>query len=397
MKILCLVQRYHPVLGGSENLTKIFVDSISKKYEVEVCTTDVNKIDGFWDNTTQKLSLETKYDYPVKRYSVTPSSEISFDSNVKQMPLLKNFPGPFIPKLWSDLVLDPINYDLIFVTAFPYDHVLPAYVAAKKWDIPIVMVPLIHQTFPDLFLTSYKINMLNQSDAVIVLTNSEKSILEEFGVKSKIFVTEPTLKINSKKTNLDFHDFCSIPSDSKIILFIGLKSEMKGVINLIESMKKLWKKNVGIFLVMIGQSTQKFDDYIKKQKKQFTEKIIDLNIVDEDIKNSAYAECDIFALPSNSESFGLTYLEAWAYKKPVIGCSIPSTIDIIDDKINGLLVDFGNTDQLFDSIEFLINNPDLSRQYGIEGFNKMQKSQKNNINKKWEEICEYIKNNFKKR
>ena len=55
-----------------------------------------------------------------------------YDKNLKLFPLLSNYPGPFMPDLWIELLSEKLKYDLIIVTAFPYDHVIPAFIAAKK-------------------------------------------------------------------------------------------------------------------------------------------------------------------------------------------------------------------------------------------------------------------------
>ena len=48
--------------------------------------------------------------------------------------------------------------------------------------------------------------------------------------------------------------------------------------------------------------------------------------------------CDLLALPSIEDSFGMVMIEAWMCGKPVIGADIASTRCIIDDGINGWLV-----------------------------------------------------------
>ncbi len=52
-----------------------------------------------------------------------------------------------------------------------------------------------------------------------------------------------------------------------------------------------------------------------------------------------FAACDVLALPSVGEAFGIVYLEAWAYRKPVIAAAIESAASLIDDGVDGFLVD----------------------------------------------------------
>jgi len=53
---------------------------------------------------------------------------------------------------------------------------------------------------------------------------------------------------------------------------------------------------------------------------------------------SLYALCDFYVQPSMSEGFGLTYLEAFKYDKPVIGVDCPATNEIVKDGYTGMLI-----------------------------------------------------------
>ncbi|MFN8515884.1 MAG: glycosyltransferase [Chloroflexia bacterium] len=54
------------------------------------------------------------------------------------------------------------------------------------------------------------------------------------------------------------------------------------------------------------------------------------------------AAASIFALPSRTDSFGITFLEAWCNGVPVIGARAGSIPDVIDDGEDELLVPFGD-------------------------------------------------------
>jgi phosphatidyl-myo-inositol dimannoside synthase len=69
---------------------------------------------------------------------------------------------------------------------------------------------------------------------------------------------------------------------------------------------------------------------------------------------ACYANCDVFALPSRGEGFGMVFLEAMAYGKPVIGGAYAGIPDIIEDGKTGLLVPHGNVDRLAQAIEFIL-------------------------------------------
>jgi len=82
---------------------------------------------------------------------------------------------------------------------------------------------------------------------------------------------------------------------------------------------------------------------------------------------ACYAACEIFALPSRGEGFGLVYLEAMACGKPVIGGAHGGAPEVIQDGVTGYLVPHGDTIQLATSIEALLADPALAKEMGLRG------------------------------
>lgn len=393
MNILTVIQRYYPVIGGSENLTKNLMDFVSKNHQVTVFTTSADDIQSFWYAKSKKILNSPSLNYKVKIFDFLIPSQIKHQKILSKFPFPTNHPGPFSPKIWNDLVIEKIDFDLIFATSYPYDHIFPAYLSAKKWKIPFICMPLIHQRYPELFLTSIKLTMLSDSDSIIVLSKSEKNLLVNHKIEQeKISIIPPTV-IPMGKEILDTENFkiSNLPNFSgKTVLFVGVKSASKGIIHLINAMKLVWKKNPKVKLILIGPSSPEFDEFFLKLPQQYKLKILDLGIVNEKRKYEAISICDIFVLPSISESFGLVYIEAWLYKKPVIGCTLPSVSEIIENKKNGLLVEFGNIQELEASISFLLENPDICKKFGEEG-NRKSSSFTNQENlKKFEKLCETL-------
>jgi len=82
---------------------------------------------------------------------------------------------------------------------------------------------------------------------------------------------------------------------------------------------------------------------------------------------ACYSACEIFALPSQGEGFGLVYLEAMACGKPVIGGTHGGAPEIIVDGVTGYLVPHGDTIQLATSIEALLADPAHAKEMGARG------------------------------
>jgi phosphatidylinositol alpha-1,6-mannosyltransferase len=78
--------------------------------------------------------------------------------------------------------------------------------------------------------------------------------------------------------------------------------------------------------------------------------------LDDEALRAEYAVCDLFALPSRKEGFGLVFLEAMTYGKPCLGARAGGTPEVITDA-TGQLVEYGNIPDLAAAVADLIHHP----------------------------------------
>ena len=72
-------------------------------------------------------------------------------------------------------------------------------------------------------------------------------------------------------------------------------------------------------------------------------------------------------MPSRTDTFGIVYLEAWLYDKPVIGAAAGGVPEVIADGVTGYLVPFGAVAALADRIARLLADPALRARLGAAG------------------------------
>jgi glycosyltransferase involved in cell wall biosynthesis len=94
---------------------------------------------------------------------------------------------------------------------------------------------------------------------------------------------------------------------------------------------------------------------------------------------ACYAHCEMFALPSKGEGFGLVYLEAMACGKPVIGGAHGGAPEVIDDGKTGYLVPHGDAGQLATAIETLLADPALEQEMGRSGKQRVENEFRFNV------------------
>lgn len=83
-------------------------------------------------------------------------------------------------------------------------------------------------------------------------------------------------------------------------------------------------------------------------------------------------DSDLMVIPSAAEGFGLVVLEAWHHAKPVVAFDVPAINEIIDDGVNGVLVEPFDERRLLEALSRLIGSSDAMQRMGDAGRNKQQ-------------------------
>ena len=79
------------------------------------------------------------------------------------------------------------------------------------------------------------------------------------------------------------------------------------------------------------------------------------------VLRSCYSACDIFLLPSAGEGFGIVYLEAMAFAKPVIAADSAGAPFVVRPGVSGVLVAYGDPRSLASAVAKLAGDPDGAR------------------------------------
>ncbi len=158
--------------------------------------------------------------------------------------------------------------------------------------------------------------------------------------------------------------------NNKIV--IGLSTwfhkERKGFDILFEAFSNLGNEFV-LFIIGIPAKDQKeVFDYAAEFKIQ-SSKIIMPGYVDNIWEY--YKAMDIFLLPSRSEGFSLSLLEAAASKLPIIASNIPGNKEFILDGKNGLLFNIENSGELLSAIQKLRGNQKLKSELSENAFSSV--------------------------
>ena len=137
--------------------------------------------------------------------------------------------------------------------------------------------------------------------------------------------------------------------------WIGIIAELhpvKGLLYAIDAVALLQDEYPSLRIILIGEGDQR--TAIEKQiaKRRLQEKVFLTGFID-DAKTLVKA-FDLFMLPSLSEAFGYTIVEAGLAEVPVIATSVGGIPEVIDDA--GIIVPPKNSRKLADAVDSLLSS-----------------------------------------
>jgi len=164
-----------------------------------------------------------------------------------------------------------------------------------------------------------------------------------------------------------------------IILFVGSFRPVKGIHFLLTAMKNIVSDFPDAKLILIGgiprfmRSQASYYVYLKRWTidLRILDSVIFLNKVPYKCMPLIYSMADIVIIPSLYESFGKVAVEAMACEIPVIASNIGGLPEIIDNGINGFLVDVGSVEMISQTAKRLFNDCKAARKMGQRGRSKV--------------------------
>ncbi|PJJ79462.1 glycosyltransferase family 4 protein [Mucilaginibacter auburnensis] len=145
-----------------------------------------------------------------------------------------------------------------------------------------------------------------------------------------------------------------------VLLFAGKLEEVKAPLLLVQTFVNL--KNPGAHLLIAGEGP------LKQQAKAIAnnnKNIHFLGFQNQTAMPVIYQACDLFCLPSVSETWGLAVNEAMACRKAVlvsdkVGCAV----DLVHQNVNGAIFASGNGEELQVALKKLTSSKELLDKYG---------------------------------
>ncbi len=361
MKIALLTDSYYPQVNGVVVFLSALAKQLSRRHRVVLFAPGKKKF------RKQKVS---------KNFSIwwVPASPFPFYKGYRMT-------HPHYRRLHS--ILEKEKPDIIHVHA-PVLLGLMGLYAAKKLSIPSIAT--YHTHFPDylphLFggsllpflekLSQYPVKklvkyFLSKASCSTAPTQQMVRELRSYGLRNVVYLPDG-IELERKKPRKivtdEFRRRHKISSIRKVVLYVGRISFEKRLDLLLRAFSRI-ENNRRLLLVVGGGP---YLHHLKRLASRLGVKNVRFTgFISREFLPAAYAVATVFASPSDTETFGLTFLEAMNSSLPCVGVRSLGAKELIKHGESGLVVKPGSATAFAKAVERLLKNATLRKRMGRKG------------------------------
>jgi glycosyltransferase involved in cell wall biosynthesis len=270
--------------------------------------------------------------------------------------------GPHSPHLMRAARRAAPHYDVLFAGYSPFATLWYVTRLAERVGKPLVLLPLFHPEdrshhFQSLYWC------FERADALLAQTAYSAALFQRLMPGANPVQVGPAVDpddyTDARCDGARFRARYGLANE-RIVLCVGRKEHHKRYDLAVEAIDRLADERT--VLVMIGADIDR--QPITSPYVRYLGPLEKADLLD------AYDACDVFVLPSEYESFGLVFLEAWMRKKPVIGnAACRPVASVIHDGHDGFLA--ATAEEIATHLRTLLADPARRRAVGAAGYAKV--------------------------
>lgn len=363
----------HLGYGGIESSTINTSNELSKIY-------DVNIISLY----TLNRNIESTIDKKVKikhLYNGEPNKEELFDAikNKRIVNIIKEgFKSVYILFLKDYLIIKEMyNCNSLYVvsTRNEFSSLLSEY--GNSNAVKIAQEHMHHRDNKKYINNiKYEFNNINY---MFALTKSLKDDYENFlknNQITKVVIVPNIIHLPKKKSKLN-----------KNLITISRLNSIKKIEDMIEIFSKIKSKKSKLYIVGDGDELEKLKKVTNRLN--LNDRVIFTGYKTKEEMEEYILDSCIFLLTSWSEGLPMVLLESMSYGVPCIAFKTKSGVsDIIDNNVNGFIIEKRNQEKYVEKIDELMNNKELLNEFSKNSIIKAKRFTSKNIIKKWQEVLE---------
>lgn len=370
MKI-CLISREYPPetgFGGIGTYVYQLAHGLTKKgHDVSVITQAMDEKDRIYKD--KKVSVYRIKDQKVPFKGFTRISNLLTNNWFSYYWHSRSVFKQIIKIIKKEGEFDIIESPLWSGESLAYNKSINAPLLVRL-QTPIFKSQEIVEKAPDLTLEAVEQQCLKKATLIPSISKSVGTLIRKKYnlLENKIRVSY--LGLDSPKLKKPL-----FKNDSFKLLYVGRLERRKGIIEFIDALNEILSGNEKITLDIVGNDIPQapgdilFKEYFNKTVNTNLQKRVRFHgyVTNAKVKNF-YKNCDLLIAPSRYESFGLIYLEAFSYGKPVIGTKAGGIPEVVRNNKTGLLVNVNNSKEITKAVLRIFENNDLRKTLGENAF-----------------------------
>ena len=368
-RICILTETYYPVVGGGEKQAQILAeDLVANGFEAVVVTRRSSEL--------LKRS-ETVGGVPV--YRIPPTG---LGRSKRWLLLLSSF---------GVLAQMRRQYDIIFVSGFKALGISAVLISKVFGKACILKADSNGEMSGEFFASGLKKlgmtpasplfrvfltvrnSILRHADYFVAITSGIAEELRGQGVNPGI-IRSVTNSVDTQifspvggREKYELRRRLGIPNKDRIITYTGRLVTYKGLPRLMRVSERIQREHKNVGFVLVGSGGLDMHNCEAEIKEYVISNALEASVhfagevgnVHEYLQAS-----DIFVLPTEEDAFPLALIEAMACGLPVISTPVGGIEEVITHRENGLIVETGNSQQLYDALHCLITDTSLSGSLG---------------------------------
>ncbi len=208
---------------------------------------------------------------------------------------------------------------------------------------------------------------MDNADQIITVSEYTKNIISyKYDIpKEKIAVVYNGIESSDNWLNESYN----LKKHYKLVLYLGRMTLQKGPDYFLKAAKKVTEKSNNIRFIFAGNGDM-FPRMIEQSASLgIADKVFFTNFLRGQDTERAYELADLYVMPSVSEPFGITALEAMNKKTPVILSKQSGVSEVVN---NCYKVDFWDIDKMASSIIEILENKDIHSTLSEQGYNEIK-------------------------
>ncbi len=335
-----IISLFPPCIGGAERQALLLAGTLAARgVDVSVLTRRLKNLPDF----------EVMQNVPVHRKIVT-------------LPWSKLFGVTYAVSVLWFLISRRASYDIIHCHELQGFHSIAAMLVKKLLNKKVIVkVALAGQEsdFAKLkrgVMGAAFLNKLKEADRLIAICNEtlQEARQEDFPEERIQYIPNGVAPVGLSRKETGTSD--------KRLLFVGRLIRRKGAHVLLDAFKRLRDDGVQAGLDIIGEGPE---------RSSLEDMARGLGLLDSACFHGAlqdpdpyYRNAALFVLPSFAEGLPNVLLEAMARGLPVIASAAGGAIDVVEDGKNGILVDSGDIEDLYQAMKKCLENRPYAEKLG---------------------------------